>query len=304
MGGLRSYLPVTFWTFVVYTLAISGVPFTSGFMSKDEILAGTLAFGSLTGHVIIPIVGFLVAGLTAFYMFRLVILTFLGDHADAQRSAQLHESPAVMTVPLLILAALSFFAFFSFNPLNASDGWIARAVERPLTVVPAALAAPGNEIFEEALHHAHGTAMVLSFLVAGTGILVAFATYRWKKISADAVAVRLAPLHRFLMNKWGFDDLYNTVVVDGLLSVTRGLRWFDNTIIDGAVNGAGWVTNITSFVSGKFDSIVVDGIVNLVAYLSGLLGLVLRKVQTGRVQTYVLFVVFSVLVLYFVFRVV
>jgi len=304
MGGLRTYVPITFWTFVMYTLAISGIPFTSGFLSKDEILAGTLAYGSLTGHTIIPIVGFLVAGLTAFYMFRVVILTFFGEHKDARRAAHLHESPAVMTVPLIILAVLSFFAVFSFNPINASGGWIAGAIERPLSVVPEALAAPGRDVFEAALHHAHGTAMVLSLLVAGIGILVAFATYYWKKISADTVAARLAPLHGFLMNKWGFDDLYNTVVVGGTLALTRGLRWVDDTIIDGTVNGAGWVTTVVSFVSGKFDAIVVDGIVNLTAYLSGFVGLVFRKVQTGKVQTYVLFAVFSVLILYFVFRVV
>jgi len=304
MGGLRDYLPVTFWTFVVYTLSISGVPLTSGFLSKDEILAGTLAYGSLTGHVIIPIVGFLVAGLTAFYMFRVVILTFLGEHTDVQRRVQLHESPRVMTVPLIILAVLSTFAVFSVNPLNASGGWIAKAVERPLSVVPGALAAPGREVFAEALHHAHGTAMALSLLVAGAGILVAFATYYWKKVNADAVASRMAPVHAFLMNKWGFDDLYNTVVVGGTHALTRGLRWVDDTIIDGMVNGAGWVTNLTSFVSGKFDSIVIDGFVNLLAYLSGFIGLVFRKVQTGRVQTYVMYAVLSVLVLYFVFRVV
>ncbi len=304
MGGLRKYLPTTFWTFVMYTLAISGVPFTSGFLSKDEILAGTLAYGGLTGHVIIPIIGFLVVGLTAFYMFRIVILTFLGEHKDAQRTAHLHESPAVMTVPLRILAVLSIFVVFSFNPFDASGGWIAMAVKRPLSVVPEALAAPGKEIFEEALHHAHGTAMALSLLVAGIGILVAFATYYWKRISAEAVAARLAPVHGFLMNKWGFDDLYNTVVVDGTLAFTRGLRWVDDTIIDGTVNGAGWLTTVISFLSGKFDAIVVDGMVNLMAYLSGFIGLVFRKVQTGKVQTYVLFAVFSVLILYFVFRVV
>ena len=85
MGGLKKKMPITFWAFVVYTLAISGVPLTSGFLSKDEILAGSLAFGNLTGQMLIPIIGFLVAGLTAFYMFRLVILTFLGEHKDAAR---------------------------------------------------------------------------------------------------------------------------------------------------------------------------------------------------------------------------
>jgi NADH-quinone oxidoreductase subunit L len=304
MGGLRQKMPVTFWTFVIYTLAISGVPFTSGFLSKDEVLAGTLAYGGLTGHVIIPLVGFFVAGLTAFYMFRVVILTFLGEHKDAQRFQHVHESPKIMTVPLMILAALSFFFFFSLNPFQASAGWIAHAIERPVSVVPAGVAAASTEVFEEALDHMHGTAMLLSLVVAGLGILTAFGTYYWKKISADAVASHLAPVHRFLLNKWGFDDLYNGVVVGGTLALTRVLRWFDNTIIDGAVNGTGRITRDASSAGGKFDVVVIDGMVNLIAYLSGFLGLVFRKFQTGKVQTYIIFVVFSVLVLYFVFRIV
>jgi len=304
MGGLRAKMPVTFWTFVVYTLAISGVPLTSGFLSKDEILAGTLAFGGLTGHVVIPLIGFLVAGLTAFYMFRLVILTFLGEHKASGRIEHVHESPLVMTVPLLVLAGLSLFIFYSVNPFGGGSSWIVRSVERPESTVPAALAAPSAGVFEEVLGNVHGTAMLLSLAVAGLGILAAFATYYWKKISADAFARSLAPLHRFLVNKWYFDELYNAVVVNGVLALAALLRWVDTWIIDGAVNGAGSLTRVTSFVSGKFDTYVVDGFVNSTAYLSGFFGLVLRKFQTGRVQTYVLFAVLGVMVFYFIFRLV
>ena len=302
IGGLRAKMPVTFWTFVIYTLAISGVPLTSGFLSKDEILAGTIAFGGLTNHMLIPIIGFLVAGLTAFYMFRVVILTFLGEHAAPDRLKLIHESPKIMTVPLMILAALSFFFVFSFNPFDAGVSWVAAAVERPETVVPAAVAAASTEIFEEALHHAHTPAMILSLLVAGIGILLAFATYHWKRISADKVAESLTPAHKFLLNKWYFDELYDSVVVGGTLAWTNMLRWFDNTIIDGIVNGVGSLTKVSSFISGKFDTIVIDGLVNLTAYMSGFGGLVLRKFQTGKVQTYIVFVVMSVMMFYFVFR--
>ena len=302
MGGLKSKMPVTFWTFVVFTLAISGVPLTSGFLSKDEILAGTLAFSGLTGHLLVPLIGFFVAGLTAFYMFRVVILTFLGEHSDPHRLEHIHESPKVMTLPLVLLAILSVFIFYSFNPFSAA-GWIAHAVERPESVVPAVVAAPSAEVFGEAAHHAHGTAMMLSLLVAGLGMLTAFATYRWKKINADKIAARVAPLHKFLMNKWYFDELYNGVVVNGTLTWTNILRWFDDTIVDGAVNGAGSVTKVSSFISGKFDSIVIDGFVNMTAYLSGFGGLVLRKLQTGKVQTYIVFAVFSVMIFYFAFRI-
>jgi NADH-quinone oxidoreductase subunit L len=207
-----------------------------------------------------------------------------------------------MTVPLTVLAILSFFIFYSYNPLDASGGWISTSLERPETVVPAGVAAVSTEVFEEAHHHAHGTAMILSLLVAGIGILVAFATYYWKKISADRVAQSTGPVHRFLMNKWGFDDLYMGVVVGGTLGLTRVWRWFDDTIVDGVVNGAGSVTKVTSFISGKFDAVVIDGLVNLTAYLSGFGGLVLRKFQTGKVQTYIVFVVFGVMVFYFAFR--
>jgi len=252
--------------------------------------------------MLIPIIGFLVAGLTAFYMFRVVILTFLGEHAAPDRLRLIHESPKIMTVPLMVLAALSFFFVFSFNPFSAGGSWVAGAAGRPETVVPAAVAAASPEIFEEALHHAHIPAMILSLLVAGIGILLAFATYYWKKISADKIAESLTPAHKFLLNKWYFDELYNGVVVEGTLAWTNMLRWFDNTIIDGIVNGAGSLTKVSSFVSGKFDTIVIDGLVNLTAYMSGFSGLVLRKFQTGKVQTYIVFVVMSVMMFYFVFR--
>ena len=367
MGGLKSKMPITFWTFLMFTLAISGVPFTSGFLSKDEILAGTLAFSNLNGHPIIPIIGFLVAGLTAFYMFRIVILTFLGEHKDPHRIQEIHESPFTMTVPLMVFAALSFFAFYSFNPFGASSGWFYAAVPRPASVVPGTVAAPGVEAFEEALHHSHSLAMILSLTVAGIGILAAFGTYYWKKISADAIADRLKPLHGFLMNKWYFDELYEATAVNGTKGLAKAYAWFDNRVIDGVVNGVGsWTRALTLGTSrnweegslgavfyksisaglslyigwlvtsalmsmdptfgqvvwngvlglatagltfflfyvgvGGFDNTIVDGLVNAVAYLAGFFGLISRRLQTGKVQTYLVFVILGVMVFFLWFR--
>lgn len=302
MGGLRKRMPITFWTFLMFTLAISGVPFTSGFLSKDEILAGTLAFGSLSGHILLPILGYLVAGLTAFYMFRLLILTFFGEHSDPHRLEQVHESGKVMTIPLLVFALLSFFFFYSFNPFGASSGWYFWFVERPASAVPGAQQAVSPEVFEEAVHHAHVPAILLSLLVAGLGILLAFTTYYWRKINADTIATRLAPLYRFLQKKWYFDELYDAAVVRVTIGATRVLRWFDDRVIDGIVNGTAFVTKISSFTSGRFDNVVIDGMVNLVGYITGFSGLVLRKVQTGRVQTYIVFVIFGVMIFFFLFR--
>jgi NADH-quinone oxidoreductase subunit L len=367
MGGLRGKMPITFWTFLMYTLAISGIPLTSGFLSKDEILAGTLAFGSLTGHLFIPIVGFLVAGLTAFYMFRLVILTFMGEHKDHHRLDAIRESPLTMTIPLVVFAVLSFFAFYSLNPIGAASGWFYAAMPRPETVVPASVAAAGIETFEGELHHSHTLAMELSLTVASIGIVLAFVTYYWRKISADAVAERLKPVHRFLLNKWYFDELYEATVVRGTVGLAKVYRWFDNVIIDGVVNGTaswtkgvthgtkrnweegnigailyivatagvslyvGWVVGgglipagasfgtivgyvllglavagLTFFLFyvgvGGFDNTIVDGLVNATAYVAGFFGLVTRRVQTGKVQTYLVFVILGVMIFFLWFR--
>jgi NADH-quinone oxidoreductase subunit L len=297
MGGLKSKMPFTFWTMMIFTLAISGVPLTSGFLSKDEILAGTLAFSHFTGHSIIPIIGFLVAGLTAFYMFRMLILTFMGEHQDKKRFEHVHESPLVMTVPLMVLAALSFFFFFSLNPISASHGWFFEKMTYPEIAVPAAAAATPTEEFVEEIHHQHTMAMILSVGVSGLGILLAFVTYFWKKISADAFEKALKPVHTFLYRKWYFDELYDATAVAAMMGIAKVLSWFDGAIIDGIVNGAGWLTKLVSNISSKFDSYVVDGLVNFTAYFSGLLGLTLRKVQTGKVQTYMIFAIIGLMVL-------
>jgi NADH-quinone oxidoreductase subunit L len=369
MGGLRTKMPITFWTFLMYTLAICGVPFTSGFLSKDEILAGSLAYGELTGHWIIPIIGFFVAGLTAFYMFRLVILTFLGEHKDRHRFDSIHESPKVMTIPLIVFAVLSFFAFYSWNPLGAASGWFFHAVERPESVVPFAVAAANNGAFEATLHHVHLWAMLLSLTIAGLGIYAAFSTYYWKKINADAVANApiLKWLYKFFLNKWYFNELYQVVFVKGTDTIAAAYRWFDSVIIDGFVNGvAKWTVGVTYGVKhtweegragsifylvvfallslfigsqvaiglliegagllakiecgllglgisaltfflfyigvGGFDNTIVDGMINLIAYLGGFLGLLMRKLQTGKVQTYLAFVLLGVMVFFLWFR--
>jgi NADH:ubiquinone oxidoreductase subunit 5 (subunit L)/multisubunit Na+/H+ antiporter MnhA subunit len=308
-----------------------------------------------------------VAGMTAFYMFRLVFLTFFGEHADGGRERHLHESPATMTIPLIVFAILSFFAFYSMNPFGAAGGWFANAVPRPESVVPAGVAAMGREEFAEAMHHAHVPTIALSLLVAGLGILFAFLTYRRKAISADAVAAKLPHVHRFLVNKWYFDELYGAVVVGGTLALTRALRWFDNTVVDGVVNGSAswtralvfgyaehrkeervsskfflvagiavsalttwwagdWIFSLpgvplgvvgaglfTAFTglltlflfwsgAGGFDRYVVDGVVNGVAYVSGFFGLLLRKFQSGRVQTYIVFVILGMVLLFYMLR--
>jgi len=326
MGGLKKKMPVTYYTFLISTLAISGVPLTSGFLSKDGILAGTLAFGQLTGHWLIPLMAFLVAGMTAFYMFRLVLLTFHGEPRDHHKYDHAHESPKLMAAPLVILAGLSVFIWYTPNPIAADSGWVLQNwIKTPTQVVPdearfefmkqdivsdskeANHSASHGEIihstlYTEAMHWAHYKAMIASLVAAGIGILLAFAFYLWKKFDADKLAEKIKPLYNFSLNKWYLDEVYDAAAVNGTLQTGKGLSLFDQKVVDGAVNGSAYVTKFISKISGWFDTYVVDGFVNFTAMLSAFIGLIFRKLQTGKVQTYVVFAVFAVIVLLLFFK--
>jgi len=304
MGGLKKKMPITYYTFLISTLAISGVPLFSGFLSKDGILAGTLAFGKLTGHWLIPTMGFLVAGLTAFYMFRLVILTFHGEPRDHHKFEHAHESPFVMSAPLVVLAVLSIFIWYTPNPIGADQGWVLQHwIKTPTQVVPnetrfefmkPSSEEAKNEIhgevihsveYTETMHWAHYPAMFLSLAVAGLGILMAFIFYQWKKLDANKLADKIKPIYNFSLNKWYLDEAYDKTAVNGTLNFSSILSWFDNKIVDGLVNGSAIVTKFTSTISGWFDTFVVDGFVNFTAFFSGFVGLSFRRLQTGKVQT-------------------
>jgi len=318
MGGLKKKMPLTYYTFLIATLAISGVPLTSGFLSKDGLLAGTLAFGELTGHWLIPIIGFTVAFMTAFYMFRLVILTFHGEPRNKEKFDHAHESPFVMVMPLVVLSALSIFIWYTPNPISPDAGWFATEwVTTPQTVVPESsrfdfmiresgqtAGEHGNIIHSEkyvhAMHWAHYPAMALSIVLGGLGILLAFVMYQWKRISDDNLAIKLKKLYNGSLNKWYVDEIYGATFIGGTLGLGKVLSWFDNYIVDGIVNGTATMTKVFSKVSDLFDIYIVDGFVNSTAFVSGFIGLNFKKLQTGKVQTYIVLVVFSILILFFI----
>ncbi|NOY05359.1 MAG: NADH-quinone oxidoreductase subunit L, partial [Chlorobi bacterium] len=324
MGGLGKKMPVTYITFVIASLSISGIPFFSGFLSKDEILASAWAFGSLKGGlaVLFPYIGYGVAALTAFYMFRLVFLTFTGEPKRSDIFEHVKESGWNMKLPLVILAVLSTWIFFAWNPFGPSNGWFMQSVKTPHTVVgdnwyvfgaaghvaEESVAAAGalgmemQELLEHTVHEVHTVGMFVSLFLALSGILVAFLFYTKKVVDVDALERRYKPVHRFLLNKWYFDELYEKwLIVPGILLLTRVLNWFDGRVVDGAVNGAARVTVIVSRISGWIDKYIVDGLVNFSAYFAGFAGLVVRKFQTGRIQTYVAFALLGVVILFYAF---
>jgi NADH-quinone oxidoreductase subunit L len=308
MGGLRKKMPLTFITFLVSTISISGIPLTSGFLSKDSILAATIAFGNVNGGInyIIPVIAFLVAGLTAFYMFRLVIKTFFGEPKNKEKFAHCKESPLAMTLPLIILAVLSIFIFYSFNPIDAGSGWFLNTVQNPESLNVGTVGAIYHIIpqaeFQEFIHHVHYPAMAMSVVIALLGILTAFVFYYWKKVNTEKWKVRLKPLYLFSLNKWYFDELYHYTAISFTMLLSKAADMFDKYVVDGIVNGSASFIRKFSDISGLFDKYIVDGLVNLSAGTVGFFGAIFRKTQTGKIQTYIAFLLFGMIVLYFIIR--
>ena len=219
MGGLRKTMPWTYITFLFATIAISGVPFTSGFLSKDGILAGTLAYAKLTGHWFIPFAGFGAAGLTAFYMFRIYLVTFWGEHRS-DHAHHAHEIPAVMSIPLIILAVLSVIAgyvpmaqFVSIGAEHHGHHGINFAIAIPATI--AALIGTGTAIF----------------------------LYTGNNGYAAAIATSLGGVYRVIKRKFLIDELYLFVTHKIIFRyVSRPIAWFDRIVVDGGVNVSAWAT--------------------------------------------------------------
>jgi NADH-quinone oxidoreductase subunit L len=152
------------------------------------------------------------------------------------------------------------------------------------------------------MHHVHVPGMILSIILASLGILFAFIIYQWKKIDPDMLAEKLKPLYKLSFNKWYVDEIYSLLFIERLLDLSRFISWFDAKVVDGIVNYSATLTRAFSRVTGWFDTYVVDGLVNFIAFINGFFGLALRKMQTGKVQTYIVYVVFSVIIILLILR--
>jgi NADH-quinone oxidoreductase subunit L len=299
MGGLKDKIPVTFRTMFVGSLAIAGIPGLAGFFSKDEIL--WQIYSSPLGSRVIWAVAAVTAFMTAFYMWRLMFMTFYGaSRVEPKAAAHIHESPKVMTVPLTVLAAGSALAGWIGVPkLWGAFGDGFRAFEHWLA--PAVSGEAAHMVAEEA-HHAASTEwllMGLSVAIALAGILLARYLYVLRPASADAFAQASGPLYDWALNKWRVDEAYDFLFVNGL---SKGggtlLGGFDQHVVDGGVNGTGWLTRFTSSVSIWWDTWIVDGAVRLTSFLVKMSSFPARILQTGLVQSYALAFVLGVVVIF------
>ncbi len=304
MGALKKKIPITHWTMFVGSVAIAGIPGLAGFFSKDEIL--WQAYSSPQGSQFYYIVGLLTAGLTAFYMWRLMNLTFYGNsRVKPEVASHIHESGAAMTVPLMLLAVGSVFAGWLGTPkLWTIFGDNFRSFPSWLEPVFSSAAA---EAVKEGEHPAslEWMLMGISVAIAIIGIVIARYFYHHKPQIPDSIEKSLKPLHGLLYNKWYVDEVYDFLFVNGLC---KGggllLGAFDRNVVDGGVNGAGWLTRFTSKISMWWDTWIIDGFVRFSSFFVKMLSYPVCMLQTGRVQAYAFFVVVGALAFlgYFVVR--
>src|SRR3954451_13443628 len=297
MGGLRDKIPITHWTMWVGSVAIAGIPGLAGFFSKDEILWQT--YSSPLGGTLLYAVGLATAAMTAFYMWRLMNLTFYGkSRVKPEVEAHIHESPASMTVPLGLLAAGSVLAGWLGTPKLWNLGEHFRAFE---VWLEPSFASAVAEAAHESEHSGslEWTLMGVSVAVAILAIVVARYFYHYRPEIPDSMEKSLKPLHGLLYNKWYVDEIYDVLFVNGLGK--KGgtlLGTFDRNVVDGGVNGAGWLTRFSSKVSIWWDTWIVDGAVRFSSFFVKMLSYPVCILQTGRVQGYALFVVFGALVFF------
>jgi NADH-quinone oxidoreductase subunit L len=306
MGGLSKRIPVTYRTFLVATLAIAGVPLLAGFFSKDAILAAVFE-AHFTRAPWLPRLlwsaALFTAGLTAFYMFRLVSLAFYGRfRGTAEQEAHIHESPKSMTVPLVILAFLSVVGGWVGVPIVRGGDQIGRFLA---PVIPSLA---GQHVAEHAPAITLEIALMFASVgAAAVGLVLAGIWYAQGEGRVPAsMAARLPRLYRLLENKYFVDEFYEAAFVEGLAKGGGRFLWeVDATVVDLIPNGTAAVTRGASWVTNVFDRNVVDGAVNGVAdgFQSG--WRLVRRAQTGRVQNYALVMgagLFCLIAVYLIFR--
>jgi NADH-quinone oxidoreductase subunit L len=260
MGGLKKYLPITFWTFLLATLAIAGIPPFAGFFSKDEILWKAFSQGS----AFLWFLGAFGALMTAFYMFRAVYLTFYGKERFDAAHHPPHEVTPAMWIPLVVLAALSVVGGFLGSPTGALETWLAPIVEKgeELAVVSRF---PISPQVEQLL-------LIVSVLVALTGITIATVFY-YRKKTLEADERKLGTIYTLSTNKFYVDEIYDKTIIQPTYSLSN------------------------SFLYKIFDVKIIDGIVNGSAALVDSFSGTIRKIQTGIIQNYAVMIVVGILVI-------
>lgn len=299
MGDLSGKIPVTFRTMLVATLAIAGIPILAGFFSKDEILWQAWKFATYGPYL--WAIGFAAALMTAFYMFRLMYLTFWSPSRVTSHEIEhhIHESPKSMTVPLVVLAFFSITAGWLGWPASLGGSNHFEKFLEPVFANAMDKTAPAPE---EGPPSTEYMLMALSVAAALAGLFMARRAYgNAGKGYTEPIAAAAPPVYDTLLNKYYMDEGYDYVFTGrrklgdvrlGVMGLGEASSWFDSHVIDGAVNAAGWITRSTATFSSWWDKWIIDGIgVNGPAILARMLSYPARLLEWGLVQWYALVMV-------------
>jgi NADH:ubiquinone oxidoreductase subunit 5 (subunit L)/multisubunit Na+/H+ antiporter MnhA subunit len=319
MGGLRRKMPITAYTMLIGCLAIAGIgiPFVlgfSGFHSKDAIVEQAISFGQMNGgaswlFVVLPLLGAL---MTSFYMFRLWYMTFAGAPRDHHRYDHAHESPNVMTIPLMILAFFAVTVGWTipekfpapFSRLGI-ENLLDQAKPVGLLGSKSGVLLPELRVPDEEIAHTPVVKVPAGWsaiLVAVAGVLGATVVYVWEIVSAASLRRWLAALYHATWNKWWFDELYDWVFVRPTHAISRFIAIVvDRGIIDSILHACAWIyRGLAAFVSVVGDKLIIDNLVDTFAEKTWDTALAMRSIQTGRLRQYVMFIVFGTIVLFIV----
>ncbi len=268
MGGLKNKIPITYWTFLIACLAISGIPGLSGFFSKDEILGKTFA----SGHYFLWALGTITAGLTSFYMFRVLFMTFFGEsRVEPEVAKHIHESPSSMTVPMIILAILSVIGGYIGVPkILGGSNLIEHFLEPSFTLTGLAGFETEN-LFHPVSHSLEYLLMIIAVIVGLAGIYVAYLFYLKNRELPEKLSKSFPLLHKLLYNKWYVDEIYEFIF-------EKPGNFIGNVL---------WVI---------WDELIVDGVVRTVTGIIRGVGYGLRFVQTGSVQFYAVSILLGIII--------
>ena len=312
MGGLWRKMPITAFTMLVGVMAIAGLAIPglvgpgigqlfafSGFHSKDAVVATALAYVQANpAHFLLFILPLITAGITAFYMFRLWFYTFAGTPRDHHVYDHCHESPLIMTGPLLVLSVLA--AYCAWGGEQGSL-YLLITGDQPAYVshgIPAAAAGALTMPGHDAVHAVHHQAGTYALIAAFSGTFLAWLLYGSGKVDVAEIKRQLGGVHGFLANKWHFDELYDALFMRPTHVVGRFCASIDRLIFDAILHGSAAATVLVSKWDRAFDEKVVDGLVNLLGNATWSAGNSLKVLQTGRLRQYVMFIVAGVVALF------
>jgi NADH-quinone oxidoreductase subunit L len=290
MGALSKKIPVTYWTMLIAALAIAGIFPFAGFISKDLILGKAYEKDALLWAI-----GYFTAGMTAFYMFRLIFMTFHGSsRVDPEAEHHIHESPKSMLVPLVILAVLSIVGgWLSWPEIFGGNSHFIHFLSTVVAVPHEARMEPSKGPGSQ---HGELFLMALSEGLVVLGILFAWFLYVKRTDLPEKIARGFGGFYRLVYNKYYVDQLYDSLFVNRAKDLGLALGAFDRNVIDGwGVDGAGWLTRFVSKLSMWWDTWIVDGSVRLGALMVWIFSLLVRLVQDGLVQSYMLLIVIGLI---------